>query len=116
MGIKSRLKVFLKLNNISKLEFYKSIHLPAGYMEKDIAFSSKILIKIIKSYPNLNIKWLLTGEGNMLETNITNFLNVSCDEANCLKNYVIKLQKDKINRLENIEFDEDSFPNSYNLN
>ena len=52
----------------------------------------------------------------MLETNITNFLNVSCDEANCLKNYAIKLQKDKINRLENIEFDEDSFPNSYNLN
>jgi hypothetical protein len=116
MGIKGRLKVFLKLNNISKLEFYKSINVPSGYSEKNLTFSSEFLIKIIKSYPSLNIKWLLTGEGNMLENDEDNILKVSCDDANCLKNYAIKLQKEKINRLENIELDEDSFSNFYNLN
>jgi hypothetical protein len=116
MGIKGRLKVFLKLNNISKLEFYKSINVPSGYTEKDLTFSSIILIKIIKSYPNLSIKWLLIGEDNMLENGEDNILKVSCDEANCLKNYAIKLQKDKINRMENIKIDEDSYPNSYSLN
>lgn len=116
MGIKGRLNVFIKLNNISRLEFYKSIQVPTRYLYKDIVFSSKTLVKIINTYPNLNIKWVLTGVGNMLETDITNFLKVSCDEANCIKNYAIKLQKDKINRMENIQIDEDTNPNSYSLN
>jgi hypothetical protein len=116
MGIKGRLKVFLKLNNISKIEFYKSINVPSGYTDKDLTFSSKILIKIIKSYPNLSIKWLLIGEGNMLENGEDNILKVSCDEANCLKNYAIKLQQDKIKQLENLDSDDSTFPNFYNLN
>lgn len=116
MGIKGRLKVFLKLNNISKLEFYKSISVPSGYSEKGLTFSSKVLIKIIKTYPNLNIKWLLIGEGNMTEISEDYMMKVSCDEANCLKNYAIKLQKDKIKKLENLESNVLSFPNFYNLN
>jgi hypothetical protein len=116
MGIEDRLNIFIKLNNISRLEFYKSIQVPTRYLYKDIVFSSKILVNIINTYPSLNIKWVLTGEGNMLEKDITSFLKVSCDDANCLKNYAIKLQKDKINRLEKNKFDENSFSNSYSLN
>lgn len=116
MGIKGRLKVFLKLNNISKLEFYKSINVPSGYSDKDLTFSSKILIKIIKTYPSLNIKWLLIGVGNMMEISEDYMMKVSCDEANCLKNYAIKLQQDKIKQLENSDFDNSTFPNFYNLN
>jgi hypothetical protein len=97
--------------------FFRVINEVNDYLEKEGgAIISDILIIIINSYLNLNIKWLLTGEGNMLEISEDHMLKVSCDEANCLKNYALTLQKDKINRLENIESNEDSFPNSYNLN
>jgi hypothetical protein len=52
----------------------------------------------------------------MLEIDENNFVKVSCDEANCLKNYAIKLQKDKIRQLENLDSNDSTIPNSYNLN
>jgi hypothetical protein len=97
--------------------FFRVINEVNDYLEKEGgAIISDILIIIINSYPSLNIKWLLTGEGNMLEISEDHMLKVSCDEVNCLKNYAIKLQKDKIRQLENLDSNDSTIPNFYNLN
>lgn len=36
-------------------------------IRRDSSISSEILAQLALKYPNLNIYWLLTGEGNMLQ-------------------------------------------------
>lgn len=105
MSIKARLKKFLLDNKINKLEFYKSIHVANGYLDKDSAVNSDVLAEIITTYPQLNIKWLLLGQGSMYieskEDRIAKNYHVNtCDEKCQLKDYIIELQKDKITNLE----------------
>lgn len=116
MNVKKRLKIFICQMNISESSFYKGIQVSSNYLDKDGAISTDILIVILNLYPTLSYKWLLFGEGGMTE--IIEELNtkISCDDANCLKNYAIKLQKDKINRLEKVGINDNTYTNSYNLN
>lgn len=71
--IKSRLSAYLKEKKINKSEFGRSIGVSSAYissMRKSIQPDK--LDKISEAYPDLNIVWLLTGEGEMLKgcTNI----------------------------------------------
>lgn len=65
-SVKERLKLFLREYNISGVDFCESIGVSSGFisgMRKSIQPDK--LINIMKSYPELNIEWLLTGEGEM---------------------------------------------------
>jgi len=70
MNTKERLLSFLSFLKIGQNKFAKQ----CGFSESLISNSkgsigSEVLNKIISKYPELNINWLLTGEGEMLKSN-----------------------------------------------
>ena len=67
--VKDRLKEFIMFKNISTREFERTIDAPYGFignMQKST--SQEKIMKISHCYPELNIVWLLTGEGEMLRS------------------------------------------------
>ncbi len=65
--IKERLRYFLRVSNITHEEFGKNIGVSTAYvssMRKGIQPDK--LARIQQAYPDLNIEWLVTGRGNML--------------------------------------------------
>ncbi len=69
MNVKNRIKEFLADQNCTISGFEKSIDSSNGYVNsisKSIGVDKLKLI--IEKYPNLNIEWLLTGEGEMLKS------------------------------------------------
>lgn len=65
-----RLNMYLQFKSISPHAFEKKIKLSNGYFAKQLrnlgSVGSDILIKIHTQYSDLNIHWVLTGEGQML--------------------------------------------------
>lgn len=68
MGVtRDRLKLFLDKQNISEPEFQNKTELSNAYVSTlGDAPRQSTIDKIKKAYPELNITWLLTGEGAML--------------------------------------------------
>lgn len=99
MTIKSRVKEFLISINLKKLEFYKLVNVSNGYLDKEGAINSDVLANILTKFPNLNFNWLLFGKGSMLMESQKTPVE-TCDEKCTLKDYVIELQKEKIDELE----------------
>jgi len=66
-----RLMEFIRYAGLSARQFDMSIGASNGYilrMEKNNAsIGSDVIENIIKTYPQLNVVWLLTGEGSMLK-------------------------------------------------
>lgn len=66
-----RLMEFIRYAGLSARQFDMSIGASNGYilrMEKNNAsIGSDVIENIIKTYPQLNVVWLLTGEGAMLK-------------------------------------------------
>jgi hypothetical protein len=77
-----RIAVYLQFKTISPHAFERNIHLSNGYYSKQLknlgSVGSDILIKIHHHFPDLNILWVLTGDGQMLmeEANKVNSLQV----------------------------------------
>lgn len=71
-----RIAMYLKFRNINPHSFEKKIHLSNGYFSKQLrhlgSVGSDILIKIHEHYPDLNILWVLIGEGQMIHENWIN--------------------------------------------
>ena len=68
MGVRERLKAYLKHNNISQSAFAEAIGASAGYVNAIAKSIGPDKIPIIKTiFTDLNIDWLLTGEGSMLK-------------------------------------------------
>ncbi|MCX6211555.1 MAG: hypothetical protein NT104_03215 [Bacteroidetes bacterium] len=69
-----RLHVYLKFRTISPHSFEKRIGLSNGYFSKQLrnlgSIGSDILIKIDNQYAELNILWVLTGQGEMLSPSL----------------------------------------------
>lgn len=66
--VKQRLIAFIKFKGLSQLRFEKSIDAGNGFVNnirKSIGADKSLIIS--KVYPDLNIDWLLTGEGEMLK-------------------------------------------------
>jgi len=81
MNIFSRIDQFIDFKGISKNEFRLKLGLSNSYMSKMQAkngnIGSQIIEKIVRNYPEMNLTWLITGEGEMLSGN--NTLNNSND-------------------------------------
>lgn len=65
-----RISMYLKFRSITPHAFEKKILLSNGYFSKQLrnqgSVGSDILIKIHAQYADLNILWVLTGEGQMI--------------------------------------------------
>lgn len=66
--VKERLEDFLKFKKITKTEFGKRIGVSAAYVTGiRRSLSQEKISSIAREWPDLNIEWLLTGEGEMLK-------------------------------------------------
>ena len=67
-----RLMQFIKYSGLSARQFDLSIGASNGYtlrMSKNRAsIGSDVIENILRTYPDLNVVWLLTGEGHMLKS------------------------------------------------
>ncbi|WP_312342960.1 hypothetical protein [Chryseobacterium binzhouense] len=63
-----RILQIIEYKGITKSKFYKETGLSNGFLDKvkDIGVSK--LDYILKAYPDININWLISGEGDMLNT------------------------------------------------
>lgn len=67
--IKERILYFAETLGISKRDFYKKINVSRGTLESNNGITEDVLVKFITTYPEINIRWLITGEGEMLKNN-----------------------------------------------
>ena len=74
--VKERLEEYLKSQGISKTEFGRQVGVSSAYVSAIRQSISPTVIKSIAlKYPNLNIDWLLTGDGIMLRSTIYDRIN-----------------------------------------
>jgi transcriptional regulator with XRE-family HTH domain len=65
MEVNKRIRFFLKSKGITIQNFESSIGRTNGYLSHTKSPTANVLSKIMEVYPELNINWLLTGQGNM---------------------------------------------------
>ena len=69
MTLKDRLKEYCEMKNMAISRFEQSAGISNGYFNNVKKRPSSITIeKIIRTFPDLNTDWLLTGEGEMLKS------------------------------------------------
>lgn len=75
MSVKERIKEYLVYKNISMRKFTIKIGVSPSYVNNiNKSIQPDKIDSITKCYPDLNISWLLTGEGNMIKSEEANFL------------------------------------------
>lgn len=68
-SLKERILAFIEKMGLTKSQFEKNAGLSNGFVDKSGDNSRRSsLDKISTAYPQLNMAWLLTGEGEMLKT------------------------------------------------
>lgn len=96
-----RISMYLQFRNISPHAFEKKIKLSNGYYSKQLrnkgSVGSDILIKIHEHFPELNMLWVLTGEGSMINHSIAQN-NIVAEE------FTYKFQVENI-KLQNLQED-----------
>ena len=68
MGITNRIKQFTDYLGISMRKFCENVGIANGSFAKVKSIGSETLLKIYSAYPNINLEWLITGEGTMVKT------------------------------------------------
>lgn len=70
MEIKDRIMQFIELKGITRNKFETSCGLPVRYVSNiGKSIQSDAIKKIILTYPEINLHWLITGEGEILNQN-----------------------------------------------
>lgn len=62
-----RLLKIIELKNINKSQFYKMTGLSNGFLDKVKDIGSSKIEDILKTFPDINAEWLVTGQGEMLK-------------------------------------------------
>lgn len=109
---KERILQYLDYKGVTITKFLKETGIKRGFLDTDklkSAVSDVFLAIIIATYPDINLIWLITGNGEMLNNNSTENVNntkgfnISSNELQDLiatQKDLIKMQKDKIEELE----------------
>lgn len=63
--MKKRLLYYLNENNISREEFCEKVVIANSTLDSDKVFSPLQLYRISRAYKELNIDWVMFGEGEM---------------------------------------------------
>ncbi len=72
-SVKERLVAYLKSQKISQKAFEQQIGVSNGYVNNiRVSIQPDKIQRIAKCHPNLNIGWLLSGEGSMMKENEAN--------------------------------------------
>jgi len=103
-----RIAVYIQFKKISPHAFEKKIELSNGYFSKQLkhlgSVGSDILIRIHHTYSDINVLWILTGEGQMLKED-----DLHCEQvdSSILEDFTNKYTSEnkKLKKLEN-DFDQ----------
>jgi hypothetical protein len=102
-----RIAMYLQFRTISPHAFEKKIELSNGYFSKQLrhlgSVGSDILIKIHVAYPDLDILWILTGEGQMLKED---FIETPVNTSNIVEDFTNRYTTEN-KRLKSLENDFD---------
>ncbi len=74
-SIKQRILLFVDSLNISKRKFYEKTGISRGTLESKTGITEDIMAKFIAKYPNINLQWLIKGEGEMVNNHNGNNKN-----------------------------------------
>lgn len=64
--MRERILKYLEIKGLSRYKFYKQTGLSNGYLDKEGDISGSSYEKISYQYPDLNMDWVITGNGDML--------------------------------------------------
>ncbi len=67
---KERIIQFIEKEGISKNKFYTRTGISNGTLDKKSGITGDTILKIHKAYPDINLEWLITGEGEMVKSSI----------------------------------------------
>lgn len=106
---KQRIIEYLNFKDISKANFFKKTLIKRGFLDADKLKSSVsdiFVAIIIATYPELNLEWLITGNGEMLKKD-TPIYKVSEKKTNtgpvcketALENKYLKKEVDSLQKL-----------------
>lgn len=77
-NVKERLINYLKYKGISQIKFQESIGASNGYVRNIVnTIGATYAHKISMAYPDLNMGWVITGEGEMLNDVAQNRVNTN---------------------------------------
>ncbi|MFT4073492.1 MAG: hypothetical protein QM654_16400 [Dysgonamonadaceae bacterium] len=86
--IKQRILYFVDTLNISKRDFYSIIGVSRGTLESKTGITEDVVAKFIAVYKQVNIEWLITGKGKMLnEDSKSTNESSSLDSLNLIKRF-----------------------------
>lgn len=68
MGIIDRIKQFADFKQISIRKFCELAGVASGGFIKVKSVGSESLLKIFTAFPDINLEWLITGQGSMLKS------------------------------------------------
>ena len=77
--VKQRILEFAATLRISKREFYAKIDVSRGTLESKTGITEDVVAKFIAIYPEVNVEWLITGNGEMIKTKSTLHHESVCD-------------------------------------
>lgn len=93
MTVKERLAAFVKSKGISQSAFCRSIGVSNAFISSMRKSLQPDKIEIIAlNYPDLNINWLLTGEGIMLNNDLTKTYNVMDEQTKLLNHLMSEIE------------------------
>lgn len=64
--IKQNILHFLDYKGITKYTFYKNTGITRGILDQDNGISEDNIAKFLAYFTEVNVEWLITGNGNML--------------------------------------------------
>jgi hypothetical protein len=72
--IRERIIQFIDYKGISKYKFYQDTGFSNGFLDKEGAIGSDKCEKISYVYPDINLEWLITGNGEMINEGPKSYL------------------------------------------
>mgnify|MGYP006969288982 FL=1 len=107
-----RIAIYIHFKKISPHAFEKKIELSNGYYSKQLkqlgSVGSDILIKIHLAYTDLDILWILTGEGQMLKEDI---VEAEPPSSNIVEDFTNRYTTEN-KKLKSLEYDFDKLLSS----
>lgn len=81
--IKERILQFVDSKGLSKREFYAMSGISRGTLESGTGLTEDTLFKFLETFKEVSIKWLITGEGEMIARNNPEDENVAKQQVPC---------------------------------
>jgi len=100
MAIQERILQLLEKKEVTPYKFCKDLSFSMGYLDKRGAIGTDKYLKIIKYFPEISPMWLLSGEGDMLKSELTEQKFSNNDKYTASLEKINALQEDKIANLE----------------